>query len=147
MAPSWTRLIRFIAEEDGQVHLGEVDTNQDVGLALLNKEKVTAKLVTGSIFDGAVADKQLQVAQVCLQKPKVVRNVTFTNLTPPAPFSNRDGKCPHHPLHGPQLPRPRPRSQHAHPRRARPLRQAADCSERALPGQDQRAQDRPGRVQ
>lgn len=64
MAPNWTRLIRFIAEEDGQVHLGEVDANQDVGLALLNKEKVTAKLVTGSIFDGTVTEKQLQVAQV-----------------------------------------------------------------------------------
>ena len=101
MAPSWTRLIRFIAEEDGQAHLGEVDTNQDVGLALLNKEKVTAKLVTGSIFDGAVTDKQLQVAQVGPHKPEVIRNVTFTNLTSPAPFPNRDGKCPHHPLHGP----------------------------------------------
>lgn len=88
MAPSWTRLIRFIAEEDGQVHLGEVDANKDVGLALLNKEKVTAKLVTGSIFDGAVTSKQLQVAQVSLQKPKVIRNATLTNLTSPAPFSN-----------------------------------------------------------
>lgn len=147
MAPSWTRLIRFIAEEDGQAHLGEVDTNQDVGLALLNKEKVTAKLVTGSIFDGAVTDKQLQVAQVGPHKPEVIRNVTFTNLTSPAPFPNRGGKCPHHPLHGPQLPRPRPGSQHAHPRRAGPLRQATDRSERALPGQDQRAQDCSGRVQ
>lgn len=64
MAPVWTRLIRFIAEEDGQVHLGEVDANRDVGLALLNKETITAKLVTGSIFDGAVTDKQLRVAQV-----------------------------------------------------------------------------------
>lgn len=67
MAPNWTRLIRFVAEEDGQVHLGEVDTNQDVGLALFNKEKVTAKLVTGSIFDGTVTAKRLQVAQVGLQ--------------------------------------------------------------------------------
>ncbi|ODM22993.1 hypothetical protein SI65_00582 [Aspergillus cristatus] len=73
MAPNWTRLIRFIAEEDGQVHLGEVDTNQDVGLALFNKEKVTAKLVTGSIFDGTVTDKRLQVAQ--LLSPIEMENV------------------------------------------------------------------------
>ncbi|BCR83189.1 fumarylacetoacetate hydrolase family protein [Aspergillus chevalieri] len=73
MAPNWTRLIRFIAEEDGQVHLGEVDTNQDVGLALFNKEKVTAKLVTGSIFDGTVTAKRLQVAQ--LLSPIEMENV------------------------------------------------------------------------
>lgn len=81
MAPNWTRLIRFIAEEDGQAHLGEVDTNQDVGLALLNKEKVTAKLVTGSIFDGAVTEKELQVAQVGIHNLKLIQTVTFTNLT------------------------------------------------------------------
>lgn len=64
MAPNWSRLIRFIAEEDGQVHLGEVDGGRDIGLALLNKETVTAKLVTGSIFDGTVTEKQLHVSQV-----------------------------------------------------------------------------------
>lgn len=77
MAPNWTRLIRFIAEEDGQVHLGEVDAKKDVGLALLNKEEVTAKLVTGSIFDGTVTDKQLQVAQVSLHS--ISGHVAFIN--------------------------------------------------------------------
>lgn len=67
MAPNWSRLIRFIAEEDGQVHLGEVDGGRDIGLALLNKETVTAKLVTGSVFDGTVTEKQLHVAQVRFQ--------------------------------------------------------------------------------
>ena len=67
MAPIWSRLIRFIAEEDGQVHLGEVDGGRDIGLALLNKETVTAKLVTGSVFDGTVTDKQLHVVQVSFQ--------------------------------------------------------------------------------
>lgn len=66
MTPNWTRLVRFIAEEDGQVHLGEVDAerNPDVGLAMFKGEKVTAKLVQGSIFDGVVTDKYLQVARV-----------------------------------------------------------------------------------
>lgn len=68
MAPNWSRLIRFIAEEDGQVHLGEVDGSRDIGLALLNKETVTAKLVTGSVFDGIVTEKQLHVVQVSFQK-------------------------------------------------------------------------------
>jgi len=66
MAPNWTHLIRFIAQEDGQVHLGQVDPKQwpDVGLAVLKGETVTAKLVKGSVFDGVVTDKLLHVAQV-----------------------------------------------------------------------------------
>lgn len=66
MTRNWTRLIRFIAEEDGQVHLGEFDARQfpDVGLAALNGEKVTARLITGSIFDGVVTNKLLHVARV-----------------------------------------------------------------------------------
>ena len=56
MAPSWTHLVRFIAEEDGQVHLGQVDAKKwpDIGLATVNGQKVEAKLVKGSIFDGVV---------------------------------------------------------------------------------------------
>ncbi|TQS33119.1 hypothetical protein Golomagni_06548 [Golovinomyces magnicellulatus] len=63
---SWTHLIRFIAEEDGQIHLGQVDAAQhpDVGLAVINGEKVTAKLITGSVFDGVVTEKTLQVARL-----------------------------------------------------------------------------------
>lgn len=66
MAPTWTHLIRFIADEDGQVHIGQVDETQfpDVGLSILNGEKVTAKEITGSIFDGVVQDKVLTVARV-----------------------------------------------------------------------------------
>ncbi|KAJ5903685.1 hypothetical protein N7504_006068 [Penicillium tannophilum] len=66
MAPTWTHLIRFIADEDGQVHIGQVDETQfpDVGLSILNGEKVTAKEITGSIFDGVVQDKVLTVARI-----------------------------------------------------------------------------------
>ncbi|KAL3481007.1 hypothetical protein BJX99DRAFT_194835 [Aspergillus californicus] len=66
MTGKWTRLIRFIAKEDGQVHLGQVDATQfpDVGLSVLNGEQVTTKLITGSIFDGVVTDKTLHVARL-----------------------------------------------------------------------------------
>ncbi|KAG6022477.1 hypothetical protein E4U40_004583 [Claviceps sp. LM458 group G5] len=63
MAPNWTRLIRFIAHEDGQVHLGEVIPTEhaDVGLAALDGPKVFAKAITGSVFDGVVTSRTLTV--------------------------------------------------------------------------------------
>ncbi|KAL4977141.1 hypothetical protein BDW66DRAFT_150453 [Aspergillus desertorum] len=41
---TWTRLIRFIAKEDGQTHLGAVDAAQypDFGLSVVNGERVVA---------------------------------------------------------------------------------------------------------
>ncbi|KAL5591180.1 hypothetical protein FOVSG1_010069 [Fusarium oxysporum f. sp. vasinfectum] len=65
MATQWTHLIRFIAVEDGLVHLGQVsDTSMDVGLATFEKKEVKAHLITGSVFDGRVTDKTLTVAQL-----------------------------------------------------------------------------------
>ncbi|KAL4812580.1 hypothetical protein BDW67DRAFT_178620 [Aspergillus spinulosporus] len=68
MAPTstWTRLIRFIAEEDGQTHLGEVDATQypDIGLSVVNGERVAVRQVTGCIFDGIVTEKILHVARL-----------------------------------------------------------------------------------
>ncbi|KAJ6196190.1 fumarylacetoacetate hydrolase [Bipolaris maydis] len=44
---SWTRLIRFVAEEDNFEHLGEpLDANIDVGAALAFGEKVQARVFT-----------------------------------------------------------------------------------------------------
>jgi hypothetical protein len=39
MAPNWTRLVRFIAEEDGQIHLGVIDSTDypDVGIAIFRE--------------------------------------------------------------------------------------------------------------
>jgi hypothetical protein len=58
MPPNWTHLVRFIAEEDGQIHHGDVDakTCPDFGLTIVNGEKVVAKLIKGSIFDGVVTN-------------------------------------------------------------------------------------------
>lgn len=67
MSPNWSNLVRFISEEDGQIHLGEVDTNKylDIGLAVLNEERIAVKLVKGSIFDGVVTETVVHVARVC----------------------------------------------------------------------------------
>lgn len=66
MSPSWTHLIRFIAEEDGLVHIGQIDseTFPDIGLATLRGDKISAKLINGTIFDGVVTDKIFHVAKV-----------------------------------------------------------------------------------
>ena len=66
MSPHWTHLIRFVAQEDGQIHLGQVDPKvyPDVGLATVEKKKVEAKLISGSIFDGLVTEKTMTVLQV-----------------------------------------------------------------------------------
>jgi hypothetical protein len=56
MAAPWTHLIRFVAEEDGHVHLGQVDVGavEDIGVAALEGKQITAKLIRGSIYDGVV---------------------------------------------------------------------------------------------
>lgn len=66
MAPSWTHLIRFIAEEDGQAHLGQFDAKAfpDVGLASLEGKKIAAKVINGTVFDGVISDRALHVKQV-----------------------------------------------------------------------------------
>lgn len=66
MVASWTHLIRFIAEEDGREHLGQVDAAAfpDVGLALEKGHQISVKLVEGSVFDGVVTDKTLTVKHV-----------------------------------------------------------------------------------
>lgn len=68
MGPNWAHLVRFIGEEDGQTHLGEVDPNKypDVGIAILNGERVAVKLIKGSIFDGRVTDTTMHIARVCI---------------------------------------------------------------------------------
>ncbi|KAI0355505.1 hypothetical protein OH77DRAFT_1425012 [Trametes cingulata] len=48
----WTRLIRFVAAETAQVHIGEpVDSKLDVGLAIHQKKPIKAYEIIGSALD------------------------------------------------------------------------------------------------
>ncbi|KAF2768276.1 hypothetical protein EJ03DRAFT_364275 [Teratosphaeria nubilosa] len=62
----WTHLVRFIAEEDGQIHLGQVDATQfpDVGIAIFEGKPVIANVVSGSVFDGVVTHQKMRVARL-----------------------------------------------------------------------------------
>ena len=66
MTANWTHLVRFIAEEDGQIHLGQVDASvyKDVGLSIFEGETVKVKEVTGDIFSGNVSTKTLTIERV-----------------------------------------------------------------------------------
>jgi hypothetical protein len=63
--PSWTHLIRFVAVEDNQSHIGQlVDTTRDVGLDTLEGREVKAYEIIGTIFDGEITDYILTVKYV-----------------------------------------------------------------------------------
>ncbi|KGO45045.1 Fumarylacetoacetase, C-terminal-like protein [Penicillium expansum] len=63
--PSWTHLVRFIAVEDSQVHLGQlVDTTRDVGRDSVDGVEIAVKVIEGTIFDGRVTDEILHVKQL-----------------------------------------------------------------------------------
>lgn len=67
---TWTHLIRFVAVEDGHVHLGQlVDTTRDVGLDSVNSTEIKAFMVAGDIFNGTVTTHVLTVAKVRCQFP------------------------------------------------------------------------------
>ncbi|CAI7613966.1 unnamed protein product [Penicillium viridicatum] len=63
--PSWTHLVRFIAVEDSQVHLGQlVNTTGDVGRDSVDGVEIAVKAIEGTIFDGRVTDEILHVKQL-----------------------------------------------------------------------------------
>jgi len=66
MPALWTHLVRFLAEEDGQIHLGQVNHEKwpDVGLAAYNGEKVDVRLINGSIFDGTVTSTTMHISKL-----------------------------------------------------------------------------------
>jgi len=62
---NWTHLIRFIAVEDGQEHLGRlVETDSDVGVAMIRGETVKTLKISGTVLDGIVTNRVLTVKQV-----------------------------------------------------------------------------------
>ena len=63
--PAWTHLIRFVAVEDGQTHLGQlVDTSRDVGLDSINGVDIKAYLINGDVFTGTVTKDVYTVSKV-----------------------------------------------------------------------------------
>ncbi|KAK2764670.1 fumarylacetoacetate hydrolase domain-containing protein 2A [Colletotrichum kahawae] len=66
MSSPWSHLVRFVAQEDGQVHLGQVDAGkwQDVGLATLEGERIPVNLVKGNVFDGCVTEEVMHVQEL-----------------------------------------------------------------------------------
>lgn len=70
MSPSWGYLCRFVAKEDGQIHLGQVNPERwpDVGLSIYNGEQVDVKLVTGSVYDGSVTDVTMTISTVTMER-------------------------------------------------------------------------------
>ena len=77
MAP-WTHLIRFIAQEDGQIHLGQIDISEhpDVGLSSYEGKKIAAKVVSGSVYDGTITDRVLHVDRVRISSITEVQRPT-----------------------------------------------------------------------
>ncbi|KAL2800156.1 hypothetical protein BJX66DRAFT_350924 [Aspergillus keveii] len=60
--PTWTHLVRFVAVEDNQVHLGQlVDTTRDVGRDSVEGLEIAVYVIDGTIFDGRVTDQVLHV--------------------------------------------------------------------------------------
>lgn len=74
MSPTWTHLIRFVAEETGQIHLSQINATKypDPGLTTVEIIKITAKEITGSIFNGVVTNKELTVKQAFTTFPSCV---------------------------------------------------------------------------
>lgn len=71
--PPWTHLVRFVAVEDSQEHLGQlVDTTRDVGLDSAEGKDIPVYLIDGTIFDGKVTKEILHVKQVCARFSKVI---------------------------------------------------------------------------
>ncbi|KAE8374195.1 hypothetical protein BDV26DRAFT_300372 [Aspergillus bertholletiae] len=63
--PNWTHLVRFVAREDGQVHLGQlVHTTRDVGQDSVDGKGIAVYLIEGTIFDGHVTEEVMHVKQL-----------------------------------------------------------------------------------
>ena len=63
--PAATHIIRFVANEDSRIHIGQlVDTSRDVGLDSVEGKGIKAYLINGTIFQGEVTDKIYTVKQL-----------------------------------------------------------------------------------
>jgi hypothetical protein len=73
--PSWTHLVRFVAVEDNQVHLGQlVDTTRDVGRDSVEGLEIAVYVIDGTIFDGRVTEQVLHVKSVSQPCPWFIQS-------------------------------------------------------------------------
>lgn len=62
---AWTHLVRFLAEEDDQIHLGQLlEPTRDVGLDSVNGYPIKAWVINGTIYNGLVSEHVLTVKKV-----------------------------------------------------------------------------------
>jgi len=60
-----THIIRFVANEDNRIHLGQlVDTSRDIGLDSVEGKEIKAYLINGSIFAAEVTEHVYTVKQL-----------------------------------------------------------------------------------
>ena len=85
---SWTHLVRFLAVEDNQIHLGQlIDTDQDVGRDSVDGKKIAVYLIDGTIFDGRVTKEIFHVRQVWTVDLSPPISFHFFLFTDPRPLS------------------------------------------------------------
>ncbi|KAL4806517.1 hypothetical protein BDV18DRAFT_159689 [Aspergillus unguis] len=59
---TWTHLVRFVAVEDNQIHLGQLtDPSRDVGIDSIGGVDITVYLIKGTLFASTVTDTILHV--------------------------------------------------------------------------------------
>lgn len=60
-----THIIRFIANEDNRIHIGQlVDTSRDIGLDSVEGKEIKAYKINGTIFSGEVTKQVYTVKQL-----------------------------------------------------------------------------------
>ncbi|GLA01281.1 hypothetical protein AnigIFM60653_011530 [Aspergillus niger] len=85
---SWTHLIRFIAVEDSQTHLGQlVDPTRDVGEDSVNGVEIAAYLINGDIFNGRVTSQIMHVKQARLNYTDHAKEANLSLPSAPTIFS------------------------------------------------------------
>ena len=84
MPASWSRLVRFVAVEDGAIHWGEPEDGGDVGLAYEEGRRIRARLLASGdplVGDGSLADgPSLTVARLLAPVPQATMGTTMVRV-------------------------------------------------------------------
>jgi hypothetical protein len=101
--PEWTHLIRFVAVEDDQIHLGQLaDPLRDVGLDSVNGVEIKAYLINGDVFSGRVTEHIYTVKKVNIPPlSQITLSPTYKFYAAPFPSYTRTVQL--YPMFGAQL--------------------------------------------